>query len=84
MACKGVPLGALGLNEMPKTAGGEPIDWAAGIRASWQFGETAAIDIFEGFCQAGLQQYESKRQLADASAVSRLSPYIHFGVLSPR
>ena len=28
---------------------------------------------------AGLAKYEGSRNLADASAVSKLSPYIHFG-----
>lgn len=30
-------------------------------------------------CRAGLAKYEASRNLADASAVSKLSPYIHFG-----
>ena len=33
---------------------------------------------------AGLAKYESSRSLADASAVSKLSPYIHFGQVSAR
>jgi hypothetical protein len=30
---------------------------------------------------AGFNSYEAQRQFADARAVSRLSPYIHFGQL---
>lgn len=30
---------------------------------------------------AGFSSYEAQRQFADARAVSRLSPYIHFGQL---
>ena len=33
---------------------------------------------------AGLSHYEVERQYADGRAVSRLSPYLHFGQLSPR
>ena len=33
---------------------------------------------------AGLQQYESKRGYADARSVSRVSPYLRWGQLSPR
>lgn len=33
---------------------------------------------------AGLAKYEGSRNLADASAVSKLSPYIHFGQVSAR
>ena len=35
-------------------------------------------------CVAGLAKYEGSRNLADASAVSKLSPYIHFGQVSAR
>eukprot|EP00976_Prorocentrum_cordatum_P109976 1195113-Prorocentrum_minimum.AAC.1 len=40
--------------------------------------------LFKTLHYSWLPAYEAKRQLADASAVSRLSPYIHFGVLSTR
>ncbi len=33
---------------------------------------------------AGFRNYEAARQFADARAVSRLSPFLHFGQLSPR
>jgi len=33
---------------------------------------------------AGFRNYEASRQFADARAVSRLSPFLHFGQLSPR
>ncbi len=35
-------------------------------------------------CSVGFESYEASRQFADARAVSRLSPYLHFGQLSPR
>lgn len=34
------------------------------------------------FLDAGFPRYEAARQFADARAVSRLSPYLHFGQLS--
>ena len=60
------------------------IDWAAGIRAGWEFGEQGAMAALEQFRKQGLPLYESGRGRADLQIVSRLSPYLRFGNLSPR
>jgi deoxyribodipyrimidine photolyase len=46
--------------------------------------EDAALELLACFVSSKLRQYETKRQLADARAVSRLSPYLHSGELSVR
>lgn len=74
----------LGLAAMPVAADGHIVDWGAGVIAAWRTSEADALSILEEFLQAGFQSYEVSRQFADARAVSRLSPYLHFGQLSPR
>ena len=51
---------------------------------SWEFGEEAALQLMERFLSSDLDRYEKMRGRADDEAVSRLSPYLHFGVLSVR
>ncbi|KAJ9524592.1 hypothetical protein QJQ45_024195 [Haematococcus lacustris] len=63
---------------------GESIDWAAPIRATWDMSEAAALRELDRFLAEGLSQYEKNRHFADARAVSRLSPYLRWGQLSPR
>ena len=74
--------------------------WARKIEASWAadedvrrarsgdvddaFGEARALGLLDAFIRAKLSKYESSRGYADARAVSKLSPYIHFGQLSVR
>lgn len=46
--------------------------------------EAAAVRQLDRFLVEGLPNYETSRGLATGSAVSRLSPYLHFGQISPR
>ncbi len=48
------------------------------------FGEKEALRLLDDFVRAKMKRYESSRGLADARAVSKLSPYLHFGCLSAR
>ena len=57
---------------------------SAVCRAAWDMTEGAALAQLERFIAVGLREYEAKRSVATGAAVSRLSPYIHFGQLSPR
>ena len=89
--CRGLQLQELGLYRPPlrrDPAGGglEPVDWDAGIRGAWDVSEAAALKLLDGFFapRGGLERYEAGRQYADGRAVSRLSPYLHSGLLSAR
>ena len=53
-------------------------------REAWNMSEGAAQNLLEGFISNKLAIYESSRSLASGDAVSRLSPYLHFGQISPR
>lgn len=73
---KSDPLSDLGL---------EPeIDWAKGIRESWQPGAKGAHDQLERFIENALVSYEEDRNRPDIEGSSRLSPHLHFGEISPR
>ena len=57
-------------------------DWAAGFGDHWQPGSTGAEASLEDFVdKAG--QYEEGRNLPSEELVSRLSPHLHFGEISP-
>jgi deoxyribodipyrimidine photo-lyase len=58
-------------------------DWAGGLRASWEPGESAAQARLEHFIARGLARYADDRGNLDGDPSSRLSPYLHFGEISP-
>ncbi|MEM9277614.1 MAG: deoxyribodipyrimidine photo-lyase [Pseudomonadota bacterium] len=59
-------------------------DWAAGWNDLWRPGETGAHELLEAFLNEGLEGYGQLRNRPDLPNVSRLSPHIHFGEISPR
>ncbi|CAM0997237.1 Deoxyribodipyrimidine photo lyase [Rhodanobacter sp. Root179] len=72
----GVPLDALEL--LPR------VDWAGGLHAHWQPGETGARDLLEIFADDAISDYAHARDLPARHGTSRLSPHLHFGEISPR
>nr|XP_057931297.1 deoxyribodipyrimidine photo-lyase [Doryrhamphus excisus] len=79
-----VTLDKLGLARMPRRKDGTTIDWAANIRKAWDFSEEGAHARLEAFLHDGVYRYEKESGRADAPNTSSLSPYLHFGQLSPR
>jgi deoxyribodipyrimidine photo-lyase len=59
------------------------IDWAGGLRDSWQPGETGAQKQLERFRKDALEEYSSGRDRPGIVGTSRLSPHLHFGEISP-
>lgn len=59
-------------------------DWAGGIRDAWSPGEQGAAANLERFLEIALPAYTAFRDRPDAIGTSRLSPYLHFGEISPR
>jgi deoxyribodipyrimidine photo-lyase len=57
-------------------------DWAGGMRAFWQVGETAAHARLAAW-EADVDDYDDKRNFPSLDKVSRLSPHLHFGEISP-
>ena len=60
------------------------IDWASGIRGAWNPGETGARVQLEAFLKSAVHRYSEDRNRPDFRGTSRLSPFLHFGEISPR
>jgi deoxyribodipyrimidine photo-lyase len=60
------------------------IGWASGMRDAWRVGSVGAREELQRFLEHGLKEYEEERNRPDQVGVSRLSPYLHFGEISPR
>ena len=59
-------------------------DWAAGLRESWQPGEATAQARLEAFLAGGIAGYAGDRDRPDRDGISKLSPHLRFGEISPR
>jgi deoxyribodipyrimidine photo-lyase len=60
------------------------INWATGIVAAWQPGEADAQARLREFLSAAFGNYSLQRNQPGITGTSRLSPYLHFGEISPR
>ena len=76
-------------------AGCTPIDWAAALASlqidrtvpevTWlEPGKTGAWKMIEAFCNNKLKHYADKRNDPNEDVASHLSPYYHFGQVSPQ
>ena len=74
----------LGLYKPPRRRDGTRVDWAAGIRRSWTFGEEGGYENLRRFLAENVEKYESESGRADQRWTSVISPYLHWGELSPR
>ena len=59
-------------------------DWAGGLRETWRPGERDAQSRLYDFIDGNLSRYHSDRDRPEPAATSCLSPYLHFGEISPR
>lgn len=59
-------------------------NWAALFERSWKAGEAAARERLRDFLKSGLSGYATLRDWPDCPNVSRLSPHLHWGEISPR
>jgi deoxyribodipyrimidine photo-lyase len=57
--------------------------WYDGLSAAWSPGEADARQQLTEFIATGLDAYSEGRDRPDRPFVSRLSPHLHFGELSP-
>ena len=72
---EGVSLASLDLLPRP--------DWAEGIDRTWEPSEAAAQRKLQSFVKRNVVSYGEMRDRPDREGVSRLSPYLHFGQISP-
>lgn len=57
--------------------------WSQSIVKSWQISESGAHDQFSTFLEEGLPSYKKGRDYPSKPYPSKLSPYLHFGQISP-
>jgi deoxyribodipyrimidine photo-lyase len=60
------------------------VNWYQGMDASWTPGEEGAHNRLQNFLDRGLTDYKKGRDFPAQRSVSRLSPHLHFGEISPR
>ena len=77
-------LSDLGLYKMPRRRDGTFVDWAQGIRKFWKFGEEGGYENLRRFLDQNVDKYESESGRADHEWTAVISPYLHWGELSPR
>ncbi len=58
-------------------------DWSGGLAATWTPGEAGAAARLATFLREGIYSYTDDRDRPDLEAVSRLSPHLRFGEISP-
>ena len=58
--------------------------WHKKLEKQWQPGEAGAQARLKAFLKYGLQQYKEGRNYPAQNYVSRLSPHLHFGEISPQ
>lgn len=57
--------------------------WGHEMMTHWEVGESAALHKCRSFIESGLSHYKEGRNFPAQPYVSRLSPHLHFGELSP-
>ncbi len=60
------------------------VDWAAGLRTTWQPGEAGASARLSSFLETALAGYADDRDRPGVDGTSRLSPHLHAGEIGPR
>ena len=60
------------------------VNWHKGLADHWQPGEAGAQKALKTFLNKGLQHYTAGRDFPAQQTVSRLSPHLHFGEISPQ
>ena len=59
------------------------VSWHRKLQTHWVVSETAAHDRVDNFLSEGVRDYKEGRNFPAKENVSRLSPYLHFGLVSP-
>ena len=57
--------------------------WSRSILNEWKIGEQGAAQTLTEFLENGISSYKTGRNIPSQKSVSRLSPRLHFGELSP-
>lgn len=61
----------------------EGASWSQKLETQWAIGEAAAQKRLNEFIKKGLNSYHTDRNYPAKDSISRLSPHLHFGEISP-
>lgn len=75
--------GDVDLDDVGKVVAGLRVDQAVGAVKRFPAGEGAARAQLKAFISGGLSRYAQERGKPEARAASHMSPYLHFGQISP-
>jgi len=59
-------------------------EWGDRVARFWEVGETAAEKLLNQFLAGPVEDYDEERNRPDHEGTSKLSPYLHWGLLGPR
>ena len=57
--------------------------WQEKMLKHWEVGQEAALEKLDNFINNGIKNYKEGRNFPSCDNISRLSPHIHFGEISP-
>lgn len=58
--------------------------WHKKLESHWKVSEDAAMKQLDGFLADPVEDYDMARDLPEEAGTSRLSPYLHWGLIGPR
>ncbi len=58
--------------------------WYRKFESQWQVSESAAMEQLRNFLDGTVEDYEEARDIPAENGTSRLSPYLHWGLIGPR
>ena len=59
-------------------------DWHQKLTSYWLPGENRAYELLDTFIDSAVEHYQVERDLPAVDSTSRLSPYLHFGEITPQ
>ena len=59
------------------------LKWIKKLRKNWNIGEVQAQIKFEDFLKKSINSYKEGRDVPSKESVSKISPHLHFGEISP-
>lgn len=58
--------------------------WHENLSLHWNPGEDNAFQLLDAFIEDAVGHYDNERDIPSVEATSRLSPYLHFGEITPQ
>jgi deoxyribodipyrimidine photo-lyase len=62
----------------------DDFSWHEKLHQHWQPGENKAHSLIDDFLDDAVQSYQTGREVPSVAGTSRMSPYLHFGEITPQ